>query len=222
MHMRCCYSKNRCVVSSWRNCNSKVSKRVGGLFQIDAVQQQWKIIAQTCASSSNLALSYWDFASHRDVTKHCVQEIHDWCHRCASRRLQPPKLNWSGLDQAQITARRDAWTSLCMLAKRWSSHVRNFGVLLNEELTMNQHISKMVCVAFYHIRRLSKVRFILGAEITVASPSTRLHHTACSECGSQTYQRFIRTRDDTSTARPTFAAYSACHIWIVWTYASGA
>jgi len=31
---------------------------------------------------------------------------------------------------------------------------------------MNQHISKIARVAFYHIRRLRKVRSILGAEIT--------------------------------------------------------
>jgi len=34
-------------------------------------------------------------------------------------------------------------------------------------LTINQHISKTACVAFYHIQRLRKVRSILGAEITV-------------------------------------------------------
>ena len=44
--------------------------------------------------------------------------------------------------------------------------MRDLGVLLDEELTMNQHISKTACVAFYHIRRLKKVRSILGAEIT--------------------------------------------------------
>jgi len=32
------------------------------------------------------------------------------------------------------------------------SVVRDLGVLLDEELTMNQHISKTACVAFYHIR----------------------------------------------------------------------
>jgi len=37
------------------------------------------------------------------------------------------------------------------------SFVRDLGVLLNEELTMNQHISKTACVTFYHIRRLRKV-----------------------------------------------------------------
>jgi len=39
-------------------------------------------------------------------------------------------------------------------------------ILLTIELTMNQHISKLACVAFYHIWRLRKVWFILGDEIT--------------------------------------------------------
>jgi len=48
------------------------------------------------------------------------------------------------------------------------SVVRDFGVLLDEELTMKQHISKVASVAFYHIQRLKKVRSILGAEITAS------------------------------------------------------
>ena len=46
------------------------------------------------------------------------------------------------------------------------SVVRDLGVLLDKELTMNQHISKTACVTIYHIRRPRKVRSILGAEIT--------------------------------------------------------
>jgi len=42
------------------------------------------------------------------------------------------------------------------------SVVRNLGVLLDEELTMKQHISNVASIAFYHIRRLKKVRSILG------------------------------------------------------------
>ena len=88
--------------------------------------------------------------------------------------------------------------------------VRDLGILLDEELTMKQHISKVAIVVFYHIRRLKKVRSILGAEITAilmsafilnrldycnywitgAGQSTGLHHctaTACSERSSTTH-----------------------------------
>ena len=52
------------------------------------------------------------------------------------------------------------------------SAVRDLGVVLDDELTMKPHISKVTSVAFYHIRRLKKVRSILGAEITSSLVST--------------------------------------------------
>jgi len=48
------------------------------------------------------------------------------------------------------------------------SAVRDLGVVLDDELTMKPHISKVTSVAFYHIRRQKKVRSILGAEITAS------------------------------------------------------
>ena len=48
------------------------------------------------------------------------------------------------------------------------SAVRELGVVLDDELTMKPHISKVTGVAFYHIRQLKKLRSILGAEITAS------------------------------------------------------
>jgi len=50
--------------------------------------------------------------------------------------------------------------------------VRDLGVLLDEELTMKQHISKVASIAFYHIRRLNKVRSILGSRVSLYSVQT--------------------------------------------------
>ena len=47
-----------------------------------------------------------------------------------------------------------------------SNIVRDLGILLDSELTIRQHISKIVGVCFYHLRRLKKVRRILGSSIT--------------------------------------------------------
>ena len=44
--------------------------------------------------------------------------------------------------------------------------VRDLGVLLDSELTIQQHISKIVGVCFYHLQRLKKVRRILGSSVT--------------------------------------------------------
>ena len=47
-----------------------------------------------------------------------------------------------------------------------SNVVRDLGVLLDSEMTMRQHISKIVGVCFYHFRRLKKVQQILGSSVT--------------------------------------------------------
>jgi len=48
------------------------------------------------------------------------------------------------------------------------SAVRDLGIILDDEVTMNTHISKVTSITFYHIRRLNKVRSILWAEITAS------------------------------------------------------
>ena len=115
--------------------------------------------------------------------------FHQWLRHCSAvfRRFAIgvrqgacswilPKVNWSGLDQGLIQARLAFCKVECMdlslhVGKETikpASVVRDLGVLLDEELTMNQHISKTVCVAFYHIQWLRKVWSILGVEITAA------------------------------------------------------
>ena len=47
-----------------------------------------------------------------------------------------------------------------------SNVVCDLGVLLDCELTMRQHISKIVGVCFYHLQCLKKVRRILGSSVT--------------------------------------------------------
>jgi hypothetical protein len=46
------------------------------------------------------------------------------------------------------------------------SVVRDLGVLLDQELSMKPHISKVTSTCFYQLRRLKQVRRILGPEIT--------------------------------------------------------
>jgi len=169
----------------------------------------------------------------------CVQEIHGWC---ATRRLQlnpavPAKteLIWFGSRTShRTTERMDLSLHGGNETIKPVSVVRDLGVHLDEELTIKQHISKVASIAFYHIRRLKKVRSILGAEITASlvsaftlnrldycntvlasGQSTGLHYctaTACSERGSTTHQRSSSTRSrDISTTRATLAACSASY-----------
>jgi hypothetical protein len=46
--------------------------------------------------------------------------------------------------------------------------VRNLGVLLDNELSMKKHVSKVANVCYYHLRRLKPIRRILGRQITTS------------------------------------------------------
>jgi len=44
--------------------------------------------------------------------------------------------------------------------------VRNLGVILDSELTMQRHVNKVASACFFHIRRLKQIRQLLGPEAT--------------------------------------------------------
>ena len=43
--------------------------------------------------------------------------------------------------------------------------VRDLGVTLDSELSMQNHVSKVARTCFYHIRRLKQVRKLLGPDV---------------------------------------------------------
>ena len=45
-------------------------------------------------------------------------------------------------------------------------HVRNLGVLLDDELTMKKHINKVVSACFFQLRRLRQIRRLVGEDVT--------------------------------------------------------
>ena len=100
--------------------------------------------------------------------EHCVDAVHAWC---SAKRLQlnPSKseIIWFG---TRATIKRLENTNLSLHVGTDtvtpSNCVRELGVLLDSELAMRQHISKTVCACFYHLRRLKKVRQILGSSVT--------------------------------------------------------
>ena len=65
--------------------------------------------------------------------------------------------------------------------------VRDLGVLLDQELSMKQHISKVTSTCFSQLRRLKEVRRILGPEITAtlitAFVSSRLDYCSAVLAG---------------------------------------
>ena len=145
-----------------------------------------------------------------------------------------PKLNWSGLDQGQITARWNTWVSLCMLAKTQSSRLVLYATLAflvkkwRWTSTSQDGLHRVLPYptaeeSAIHSRSWDHCRphVSLHSEQTgwlqcIVVPSTGLHHcttTTCPQCSSQAYQRSMSWRlCDTSTARPTLATYSAYYI----------
>ena len=98
----------------------------------------------------------------------CVEAIHKWC---ASRRLQlnpsRTEIIWFST-KASLKKMENADLSL---------HVRNdviepvsavhdLGVLLDNELSMKKHVSKVASVCYFHLRRLKPIRRILGRKST--------------------------------------------------------
>ena len=45
--------------------------------------------------------------------------------------------------------------------------VRDLGVTLNTELSMQRHVSKVASTCFHHIHRLKQVRHLLGRDVTL-------------------------------------------------------
>ena len=100
--------------------------------------------------------------------EHCVDTIHAWC---SAKRLQlnPSKseMIWFG---TRATLKRLENTNLSLHVGintvTPTNVVRDLGVYLDSELIMRQHISKTVGACFSHLRRLKKVRRILGTSVT--------------------------------------------------------
>ena len=104
---------------------------------------------------------------HPSRTWSTVDVVHAWC---SAKRLQlnPSKCEiiWFGtrarlkrLDNTNISLHVGTDTVTP------SNVVRDLDVLLDCKLTMRQHINTIVDVCFYHLRRLKKVRRILGSSV---------------------------------------------------------
>ena len=79
------------------------------------------------------------------------------------------RLSWSGLDQRRIWRKS---SDLDLNLYIWPdiikpvNVVRDLGVYMDSELSMEHHISTVVRACFFHFRRLESIRRILGADVT--------------------------------------------------------
>ena len=67
------------------------------------------------------------------------------------------------------------------------SVVRDLGVLLDNDLSLKKHVSKVASVCYFHLRRLKPIRRILGRQITTSLVNTsvlsRLDYCNCVLAG---------------------------------------
>ena len=106
---------------------------------------------------------------HRKRLETCIENMKDWC---SSRRLQlnPDKteLIWFG-SRANLSnlKRLDVMSlTLCSVVIEPVDSVRDLGVILDSELSMQKHIGKVYSLCFFHIRRLRKLRSMLDQSST--------------------------------------------------------
>jgi len=115
-----------------------------------------------------------DVSSTIQTLQQCIEAIHRWC---ASRRLQlnPSKTEviWFGT-KANLMKMEHSDISLHVGNDVIEpvSVVRDLGVLLDSELSLKKHVSKVASVCYFHLRRLKPIRRILGRQITTSLVNT--------------------------------------------------
>ena len=141
-----------------------------------------QVIASTTTANAELTV---------DRLQQCVAEIHGWC---SSRRLQmnPKKTEfiWFGsranLEKLAASTATSSLTVSRDVVQR-ANAFRDLGVILDSELSMQNHISKVTQTCFYHIRRLKQVRKLLGpdvaAKLVVSLVFTRLDYCNATLAG---------------------------------------
>ena len=110
-----------------------------------------------------------DIATARSILTNCIHDITNWC---SSRRLQlnnaKTELIWFGSRHTlQNVNHEDLKLQLGSTVIEPARVVRDLGVLLDDELSMKQDITKVASTRFYQLRRLRQLRCLLGQEVTV-------------------------------------------------------
>ena len=102
------------------------------------------------------------------ILTNCIHDITNWC---SSRRLQlngaKTELIWFGSRHTlQNVNHEDLKLQLGSAVTEPDRVVRDLGVLLDDELSIKQHITKVASTCFYQLRRLRQLRCLLGQEVT--------------------------------------------------------
>ena len=135
-----------------------------------------------------------DSAALADLIRRAIDSVSEWM---ASNRLllngDKTQYIWFGTKQ-QLGKRDVQRLTDISPALTSTSVVRNLGVLLDSELTMVNHVTKLCQVCFFQLRRLRAVRRSLTPDVTL----TLVHAFVCSRidyCNSALYGVAASTLD---------------------------
>ena len=109
-------------------------------------------------------LSVEDVSLARRVLQDCMLDAANWC---SARRLQlnasKAQLIWF---VSRFSLKKLTLDDLTLRLDSGSVHpvnvVRDFGVMLDCELSMKQHVTKVASSCFYHLRRLKQISRLVG------------------------------------------------------------
>ena len=100
---------------------------------------------------------------HRRRLETCVESLWDWC---CSRLLQltrtRPKLSGSVPEPVKLTQLDVMSLNLCSAAVEPADYAHDLGVILDSELSMRAHISKIYLL--FHLRHLQKLHPLIDKE----------------------------------------------------------
>ena len=109
-----------------------------------------------------------DVCLARGVLQDCISDVANWCPS-RSLQLNPTKseLIWFG---SRHLLKKVTVSDLTLQLDSGPVHpvgvVRDLGVMLDSELSMKQHVTKVASSCFYHLRRLKQIRRLVGQEVT--------------------------------------------------------
>jgi len=109
--------------------------------------------------------------------QNCITDGHEWC---TSRRLQlndaKADLVWFG-SRSNLTKLASSDCSLLVGGNiiKPSTTVCDLGVLLDSELSLKQHVNKVVSSCYYHIRRLRQVSHCVWQDVMNETTCICLH-----------------------------------------------